>query len=169
MHLGTLYGYTSIAQGLGLCTYRVAILVRLVVFRELHLERGALIFLYAETGTGTTGTNGKKTVQQTCGQRKRCSALAVCVSCYLFLGQQFVVGIAQFQFDGFVADCHVVDGRLFFPDNSRHVDGLAGTVYAAVGKQIGMLRIVLTVVIGIAAIAVYRRAIVVCRCISIYG
>ena len=155
MHFGTLYGHTGITQDFSLCSYRITTLIWLVVFRKLHLERGALVFLYAETGAGTTGTNGKTAVQQSCGQGKLSSTLAEGIGRHLLLGQQFIVGITQFQFDGLVADCHIVDGRLFFPDNSCHMDNLAGTVDAAVGKQVYMLRIVLTVVIGIASIAIH--------------
>ena len=92
--LGILNRYTGIAHSLTLCTNGVTSLIGLLVFRELYLERRALVLLDADTGRTIIDTYCKTSVQQTLGQHELCGTLTKTVSGQLLLRHQFVVGIA---------------------------------------------------------------------------
>ena len=118
LHFGILNGYTSIAHSLTLCTNGVASLIRLLVFRELHLECWTFVLLDADAGRTIIDTYCKTSVQQTLGQRELCGTLTKTVSGQLLLRHQFVVGITQLGSDALALNSHIVQSRLLLPNNS---------------------------------------------------
>ena len=58
-YLGTLHRHTGIRQGLTLHSEGVASLISLLHFREVYMERGTLVFLYAERVALVVCTEGE--------------------------------------------------------------------------------------------------------------
>ena len=158
MYLRILDGYTGIAHGLGLGMYGVASLVRLLIFIELHLEGRTLVLLHTEANVAVIGADGVATIQLTCRQRELYAALAVAVGGGLLFSNYTEVGIAQLKLHRLATDGGILGNRQLFPYDGGNRNGLARTIDSAVGKQVGMFDVVLTLVIAVGAVHVLIRA-----------
>ena len=155
--LSPLNGNTGIGRRLGLNANGIALLVRLFILLELNLERRTLILLDTNAGIGVLCTNGKTTIQLSGRQGEVGSTLTKAVGNNGLLSNDLIAGIAQFQLHLLMFDSLMFQGRMLLPHDSRHVDGLSWTVDAAIGKQTGMLSVILMVVVSEATVVVDGR------------
>ena len=155
--LSPLNGNTGIGRRLGLNANGIALLVRLFILLKLNLERRTLILLNTNTDARVLCTNGKAPIQLSGRQGEVGSTLTKAVGNNGLLSNDLIVGVAQLQLHLLMFDSLMFQGRMLLPHDSRHVDGLSWTVDAAIGKQTGMLCVILMVVVSEATVVVDGR------------
>ena len=144
----------------------IALLIRLLIVSKLHLEGRTLVFLNTDAGRTSIGEDGETPVQQSCWQGKLCGAFTKAVGSNFLLCYLFIVGVTQGDVDAFLPHSHIVSSRLLFPDDGCNMNGLTRTIDATIGKQAGMLCMIVVVVKHIAPIGIDGWTIAVCGSIG---
>ena len=144
----------------------ITLLIRLLIVGKLHLKGGTLVFLNTDAGRTSIGEDGETPVQQSCWQGKLCGAFTKAVGSNFLLCYLFIVGVTQGDVDAFLPHSHIVRRRLLFPDDGCNMNGLTRTIDTTIGKQAGMLCMIVVVVKHIAPIGIDGWTIAVCGSIG---